>query len=544
MLVFFKRLIYVLSNKIRRKGYTPEGKFTLSFNKIKKAPFDIKSESSYYANIVWDPKGLSPGLPPGQPKGALELGLKKSNCIAWEDITDLMRYKHEYLDQVIEAKIRLDSLDGYAAAGIMFRIYNDSNYYIALVSSKGYFRIDVVKDDIPRTLIAWTEVSNFNGCDIGLKIIMYEDNMIFLVNDKWLGEAADSSVAQGSLGFVLASYESVKQEITCTAWLDYISVETRTKKIAAEFKYWTNDSNINADCRLRLAETFAVMGEASKSLYQINRAWKRRDEAIRSVATADAVVRTRRELLLAARMSFSMKKYSDAEEFIDTLLDQWQNSAEGKLAFTEKLKILNELNKFKELKEFVLENNAKINKDMDFYVLTARCYWELEEYKASAEAWDKAFEINNENGVYAVNAAYAHEYAKNKKEALKRFIAAGKLFLNQDNNSELEALMPKLSALGSGNWEARALIGKWAFSLEDYKKCEEELTVSNKLRNAMKPRPKADPASFYLLALVLYLKGKNKEAIRFLERSVKLAPDYELFSVKLAEIKKAAGVLP
>jgi len=550
MFAFSKRLIYTLSNKIRQinpgynnaDGVAFEGKLTIDFTKTKNLPFDIKAESSYNSYLS---------------NGYLTLGMKKVNCIAWVDMPD-----YEFQDHIIEAKIRLDSLGGYSAAGIIFRIMDEGSYYLALVSSKGYFRLDVVKDNMPKTLIAWTEIADFNGINFTMNIITCGACLIFLVNGKWLGEAADSSIDYGKLGFALASYESVDanqkvedinsdgdlksslnnnnpaeetNKYTCKAMLDYFSVDTRIKSIEEYYKKWTDDSNINAEERLRLAETYAVMDEPVKALDQINRAWKRRDEVINAVSNASRV-RTKKELLLAARMSFRLSEYKAAEEYIDAIFDHWPDSAEGKLACTEKIKILYELNKFAELKEFVIKNQHNINKDIDYYTLFAKCLWELKDYADSAEAWDKAFEINAENGIYAANAANAHEIAGNKKEALSRYVSAGKIFLNQDNMPELNALMPKLSLLGTENWEARALAGKWAYSIEDYDRSAREFETSNKLRCAIRPRPKADPAVFYLWGLVYYIKGNIKSAIRLVRRAVKLAPDYELFRVKLKEL--------
>ena len=515
----------------------PEGKYTINFSKIKKSPFDIKSESSYNAKLS---------------KGSLELGLKKKNCIAW-----VHNPERDYEDHVIEARYRLNSLGSYAAAGIIFRAMDDDSYYMALVSSKGYFRLDVVKDNSPRTLIAWTEISDFNGRNIAMKIITYGDNLIFVINGKWLGEINDDTVSYGIPGFAAASYpDSNDQEqetndaengerYICMAYLDFISMETRSKIVENEYNFWTDDTNINAERRLRLAETFAVMDEPAKALDQINRAWKRRDEVIRVVSTSE--VRTKKELLLAARMTFRLGQYSSAEELIDSILDQWENSPEGKLAYTEKLKILNELNKFSEIKDFISVNSSKITKDIDYYTILARSYWELNEYEQSAQAWDTAMEIHGgkdqpASGVYSANAANAYELAGKKKNALTRYIDAGRIFLNQDNKHELAAIMPKLSALGSKNWEARSLLGKWAFSLEDYSQSLKDFEASHKLRCAQKPRPKPDPAAFYLWGLVLNLHGKTKTAIRLLERAVKLAPEYGLFRFKLSEFKLMSGI--
>jgi len=513
----------------------PEGKITFDFSRIKRPPFDIKSESSYIANLS---------------NGSIELKLKKKNYIAWVDMP-----KQEFQDHIIEAKIRLDSFGGYAAAGIIFHIMDETSYYLALVSSKGYCRVDEVKDSVPRPLIAWTEISDFNGTNIDLKIITYEARLVFLVNGKWLGEADGDAAGYGRLGFALASYiqnddTEHEEEFTCAANLDFLSIDTRTKSIDEQYKKCTDKSIINAEERLRLVETFAVMGEAEKALDQLNKAWKRRDEAISSVATTYTEVRTRKELLIAARLSISLGEYNEAERFINSLLDQnpelatgYADSAEGILAYTEKLIILNELKRFEELKEFVSTHYEKINKDINFYTLTARCYWELKEFLASAESWDRAFQMNHENGVYAANAANAYEAAGKKREALKSFICAGKIFLNQGNNAELEAIMPGLLKLGVKNWDAHILAGKWAFSIEDYDKSEEEFSIADKLRGTKKSSVKADPAAFYLWALVLNLKNKDKAAITLLEKAVELAPNYGLFRFKLEEIKIKSGIV-
>jgi tetratricopeptide (TPR) repeat protein len=545
MLSFSKRFIYALSNKIRHKKQdtSAESRLVVDFTKKQKSPFDIKSESSYNAYLS---------------NSSLMLGMKKSNCIAWLDIPEA-----KYRDHVIKAKIRLDSMGGYASTGVIFRISGENSYYLALVSSKGYFRCDVIKDSAPRALIAWTEIFNFDETNIDLQIINYGTYIIFVANGKWLGEINDDSLGPGGLGFALASYETAGEnsepgqekdekqdddtsninEYTCKAYLDYFSVDARLKTIEEKFKKWTDDSNINAESRLVLAESFAVMGKPFKSLEQIRKAWKRRDDAIRSANVSDTEeVRTKKELILAARMASDLGQYAEAEKYIDLILDQWPSSSEGKSACIEKIKILNILNKYGELKEFLLKNTETIEINIEYYTMLGRCYFELKEYADSARQWEKAFQINGENGVYAVNAANALGLAGKKEEALPLFLEAGKIFLKQDNRGELNSMMPKLSLLGGKNWEARTLAGKWAFSIEDYDRSVNEFSAAEKLRCALKPRPKADPALFYLWGLVLSIKGKNKDAVRLLERAVKLAPDYGMFRFKLAELKLTSGV--
>jgi tetratricopeptide (TPR) repeat protein len=530
--IFSKRLIYTLSNKFRqdRPEDDPKEKLTVDFKKPGKSPFDIKTETSYNSYLS---------------NGSLVLELKKTNCIAWVEIPD-----PEFKDQIINAKIRLDSLGGYASTGVVFRLEDQESYYLALVSSKGYFRLDVVKDSSPKALIAWTEISEFDGINIDLNINTCGNYLYFLVNGKWAGEINDDSIRAGKIGFALASYETenksgntdtetVVNECTCRALLDYFTVDAQIKTIEEKYSYWTCESNINAEGRLRLAETFAVMGKSSKALEQIRKAWKRRDEAVRDISVYFSEVRTKKELLLAARMSQNLAQYNEADEYINLILEQWPDTPEGKTAYTEKIKILNELNKFGELKEFVIKYSDVLEKNIDYYTMLGRCYFELKEYEASAGAWKKAFGINNENGVYAVNAASALELSGEKSEAAVLYLEAGKLFLKEDNQAELAAMMPKLSALEPKNWETRSLAGKWAFSIEDYDRCVVEFTAAEKFRRALKPRPKADPAVFYLWGLILKVRGNDKDAVSMIEKAVKLAPDYELFRMKLTELKQS-----
>jgi tetratricopeptide (TPR) repeat protein len=528
MLAFLRRLLYILSNRILRKK--PEDslneKYRADFTKSENTPFDIKSESSYNSYLS---------------NGSLVLCLKKTNCIAWLETPE-----HEYRDFVLEAKIRLDSPGYYTASGFLFRIADEGSYYIALVSNKGYFRLDVVKDYIPKPLIAWTEVPDFDKVNIDLKIIFNGDKVLIIINEKWAGEAADDSIFNGRLGYALASYDALDipesteaaNQFICRAWLDFFSIDAHEKTVEINYKTWFENTLINPESRFYLAETFAVMDEAALSLDQLNKIWKQREINNPGNSTE---IKTGRELLLAARMSFRLEQYREAGEYIDAALEQELDSELKSCVKAEKARIMFELENYSELKEYMLKHTCIINKDINMYNLLARCHWKLNEYEEAASVWKKAFETEKENGIYAVNAANALELAGKKEDALELFLEAGKIFLRQDNRDELAALIPKLVVLGENNHEARALAGKWAFSTEDYSQSETEFAAAEKIRCSLNPIPEADPAVHYLRGLIFYLNGKNKEAVNCLEEAVKLAPDYGLFRFKLTEFKLASG---
>ena len=236
MFTLLKRPLYVLSNKLRRHIRASRRepvewmneKWIADFSKPEKSCFIIKPEISYSAKLektpslkknIHSPEAIHSG------ENALFLGLKKINCMAW-----LETEKRVYVNQLIESSFRFDSQGGYCAAGIMFRIAEPGSYYLALVSSKGFFRLDAVNNNILKPLIGWTEIQDFPAYEAQLSMIAYSDHLVFFINGKWIAEAYNASIPGGHLGFALVSYESAgnaDEEYSCRAWLDYLSVDSR-----------------------------------------------------------------------------------------------------------------------------------------------------------------------------------------------------------------------------------------------------------------------------------------------------------------------------
>ncbi|HUX22669.1 MAG TPA: hypothetical protein VMW69_15645, partial [Spirochaetia bacterium] len=83
----------------------------------------------------------------------LVLRLKRENLFAW--VNDPL---YRYRDFVLEADLELDPTGAHSSAGLIFRYVNESTYYYFLVSTRGYFRFDVVFNGNPMRLIDWTEL--------------------------------------------------------------------------------------------------------------------------------------------------------------------------------------------------------------------------------------------------------------------------------------------------------------------------------------------------------------------------------------------------
>ena len=578
MFTFLKRPLYVLSNKLRL-DFSPkkivEEKWVADFSNPDNTYFDIKTESSYNAYLDLPQSGQEKKVPfsffhrqAEKKTGALAIGLKKSNCIAWVDVHEysaggaaLQRETADednpadylYQDQVIEARLSLDSMGGYAATGIMFRIIEAGTYYLALISSKGYFRLDAVRNNTPLPLIGWTDIPGLKAQDNGwersvdLSIIAYGHQLIFLVDGRWIAEIQDASISGGRIGFVLASYEAAPArsvsginaaedcKYTCRARLEYLSVDSRIGAVESTFQKWNNSPDIMAENRLYLAETFAAMGSAAASLSQIQKAWERREEAARSVMATYTDLRTKRELLLATRMARLLGQFAKADEYVAACSEHRLESSEAKEVLIEKAHILYASEEFSELKQLICGQGENFDDEPVLYSLLGHACWNLKEYGSAAAAFEKAFAFDKNNGTHACNAANCYEALGKKQRAFNCYLDGGKAFLAQENYAELGDLIPKLLGIGERNWEAHALAGKWAFGIEDFERAEAELVLSEKIRQKMKNRPAADPAVSFLRGLLLVRKGLRQDAFRFLEEAVRYAPTFGLFHFRLAE---------
>ena len=504
-----------------------EEKWIANFNKPKNARLNIKSESSYDANLrknLFDP-GYS-----------MVMALKKTGCIAWTEAPE-----QRYRDLVITADIRIDSRGGYSAGGILFRMVDNETYYSFLISNRGYFRFDAVRNGMPFPLVGWTEMPLFSGTEltpdqiVDFSIIAYGSHMIIIINGKWAAEVNDSSILEGSICFSAASYESgdptyrvIREEdgvsYTTEVFLESLTVDSRILEVTALFEKWRDSPDIDSKTRLNLAETFTAIGQYKAAMVQLLKCWDIPEHK-----------KTQAELLLAGRVAQFLGHINDAENFISQCFQTDPESSEGKEALVEMAKILNAEERFEELKDFSVEAIKVKPDDSLLWNLKGHAHWNLKENKKAAAAYDKAFELEKESGILAKNAANIYDVMGHKNEALKRYLEAGRAFLRISNYNDLGLLVSKLLSLGADNWEARSLAGKWAFAVEDWEMAEREFALAEKLRKAKRPKPRKDSAQVFLEALLLIRAGKRQDALPLLEEAVKLESDCALYHFRLAE---------
>ena len=507
-----------------------EEKWIADFSRQKHARFDIKSESSYDANLR---KNLF------YSGYSLALGLKKTGCIAWVEAPD-----YRYGDMVISGTIRIDARGGYGAGGMLFRMVDSGTYYSFLISSKGYFRLDALRNGMPFPLMGWTELPLSSAATLGpdhsvdFSIIAYGSHIIILARGRWAAEVNDSSILNGTLCFTAASYESgdpayrvIREDAdpknasyTTEVVLEALTVESRIAEVAAFFEKWRDSPDIDSKARTNLAETFTAMNQHNAAMVQLQKAW---DTAGHK--------KTQAELLLAGRLAQALGLMSDAEAYISQCFQANLESPEGKEALTEMAKILYAEERFRELGDYCAEA-VKINADDPvLWTFNGHAFWNFKEYKKAAAAYDRAFDLDRENGILAKNAANVYDVMGRVKDALGRYLEAGKVFLNAGNYNDLGLLVPKLLSLGEKNTEARSLAGKWAFAVEDWKMAEEQFKAATELRKRSRPKAPKDSAQIFLESLLLIRTGKRRDALPLLEEAASLEKDYALYHFRLAE---------
>ncbi|MDR2900861.1 MAG: tetratricopeptide repeat protein [Treponema sp.] len=512
MLKIFTKLFS--SKRPQEEPIDPDGiiaeKWEADFSHSEKIRFALTDSSSHRAFIE---------------DKSLVLALKRQGCLAW-----LENPLHRYNNFVINADVRIDALGGYAAAGISFRMVDEVTNYTLLVSSKGYFRIDVIRNRNPLSLLGWTEipVRDSHTKDTHVEIIAWGNHIIVILNGEWAAEFLDDTLSEGMIGFASASYSSVAGNIdrenpqVSKAYLDSFSIESRYEEVEARYVEWNDDEKKSPAIRLRLAETYFAMGDADETLTQLEFIWNQKDHSS-----------SNKELLLAAKASLLLSRFDDAEKYLNAA-----QSPDANMSWDlglEKARLLYQSKRYEDLQSHTTELLKNHPEDLTLLTLLGHAHWNLKDFPAAADAYEQAAKFDTESGLPAKNAGNAYDILGDEKKALACYLQAGRCFLKNDNYHDLEFIIPRLLYLAPSNWEVHALAGKFDFGIGDWQGAESEFEQAERLRLQGDTHPAEDPALVFLQGLILIQKGRRQEALSFLEKALALDDEHSVFHFKLAE---------
>lgn len=453
----------------------------------------------------------------------LMLTLKRKNLFAW--VNDPL---YRYRDLVLEADIALDRDGGYCSAGLLFRYVNESTYYYFLVSSRGYFRFDVVFNGNPMQLIDWTELPNDepavdehqrSGGDIQyrLRVVANGTRFTLCCNDSWIAEIDDETIDAGGIAFGAQNYDE-SEEIRAS--LERIVIDSRGLEVEANHYRWREGIPVDPEARVRLARTLFNADNPTAALIQLRKVLKERPP--------DAPT-----LFFLAECQTSLGLNESALENVERTLELDPSHAQAR---REKANLLYLLGRYDDLKSylagFVEEANSSV-----LWNLFGHAHFSLGNWDEALGAYARACELEPDMPLFHVNAARACEHLERREEALDHYRVAGRLLIRQDATEDLARVVPSMLAIDPSSREGRIFAGTLAFQ-------ESSFSEAARIFQQLADEGVEDTAVLYMLGIIRSRAGRKREALDLFLRAADLEPGFALYWFRAAETRYILGESP
>jgi tetratricopeptide (TPR) repeat protein len=468
--------------------------------------------------------------------GRLELRLERPDLFAW---TEAPLYRHS--DFVLEGEFAIPRGTPYSACGFLFRYQDEGNFYSLLVSNRGFFRLDVILSGKPRALVAWTELpgrprtalaqksgagqagrpatvesaSPEGDDEFSLRVIARGDHFTVMLDDEWAAEAVDDSFNRGHIAFAAQNYG---EEGLSRFELRSCMVESRPVELESWFYRWNYYIVPDTNARRNLAETFFAMDESLAAAVQLRKIERQRP------LDAD-------ELFLKAETALRLGLQDEADAALDACLALEPKRSD---AAEEKANLLYLRGRYLELRDALAlllptePDNARL------ICLSGHARFNLGDFAGAAEdyraAADLALRFREGAGqaLYRMNEARAWDQAGKKAEAADAYLAAARLFSDQEADDDLALALGRLSALRPKSAEVKEIKAKALYRAG--KKDE-----AAKLLAELVEKGAADSGSYYTLGLILAERGEGEKALERFEAAAKLEPEYAPYAFRYAE---------
>lgn len=521
MLGFLKRLFGTKSQLPADPDEIVEEFWMTDFSRTKTARFVEESGESYASSFTGN---------------GLALTLTRKNLFAWT-INPQYRYRNMVLEALIEIPSQAgdehDRKAGRNASGILFRYISDSTFYSVQISDRGYIRLDAVMNSTPLPILGWTEIDRNTGQQhddmanslpyhekesvYSLRLIVRDTSITLIVNDEWVAECFDETIqSAGNIAFAAQTWDSCSRT---DALLRAVSVESREMEVETLYTRWNQYLPIPEQAHRRLAETWYAMGQYLPALFELRKIWKKRDPCFD-------------ELLLAGQLYLAQRLYPEADEFFRQALALNPESSE---AHAEIAGLYYLQNRWEDLEKHLdtipqsfLEESSFLS-SLSGHLLS----WKGEHAQA-AQAYTRAGECNNEQGLFFFNAGTEWHLAGDNDRSAAALRQAAQLFLKNDEYEDLSRCIDLLRDIRPDDPLLPALTGKLLYATGDLDGAREQLAL------AVKRRTK-DSAVWYLHGMVLQSSGDIHKAKKAFEKAVSLEPDYGLYRFRLAEHNFNAG---
>jgi Putative Zn-dependent protease, contains TPR repeats len=447
----------------------------------------------------------------------LELRLDRPNLFAW---TEAPLYRHS--DFVLEGSFSIadDSGDSapYSACGFLFRYQDENNFYTAIVSNRGFFRLDVVFNGNPRALVAWTELpprpagagtGAGRGYAFSLRVIARGDHISLMVDDEWVAEVVDESFDRGHIAFAAQDYEGSDP---ARFELRSCMVESRPVEVETWFYRYNAYLAPLPLARRRLAETFFSMGESLQAAVQLRKLEKQK------ALDPD-------ELFLKAEACLRMGMREEATEALDACIAA---APERNDAAEEKANLLYLNADYLGLRDALARLLPTRQDSARLWCLSGHAKFNLGDFPGAGDDYHRAAELDPGQALFRMDEARAWDQAEEKSKAADAYLAAARLFSAQEADDDLALALARLAALRPRSAEAKEIRAKAFYRAG--KKAEAE-----KLLAELVAKGSEDSAVHYTLGLIYAEKGEGEKALERFESALKLEPEFALYAFRYAE---------
>jgi len=435
----------------------------------------------------------------------MSLTLRKKNLFAW-----IAAPMHRYRDFILEAETQFAEDNGYSAVGFLLRHAGDDSFYYFLISNRGYFRFNAVINGNPVPLIDWTPAAAIGAKANRLRIIGRDRHFAFFVDDDWVGEVDDETLAEGCVGFAAQNFD--EKDVGVFAVRKLI-IESRPLEVERNFLRWTRHIPVEPKSRIELARSFFRRGEFAAAVVQLKKALKNHRG-------------TAQDYALLGECLINLQMYEAALRAVDRALELQPALRE---AAHERANLLYLLGRAEEAASQLGKTLVQDPGNSALWNLLGNTEYGRGRWEAASTAYQKALILEPDNPLFNLNAARSAEAEGKRDEALRFYLRAADLFFRGEAMDDLRQILPCLKRLGA---EPARLVGLEAKMLyADGRTAEAEPL----LRRALEGGDQEDSSLCYLLGLIHIERGERWEAHGLLETACGIEPDYPLYRMRLAE---------
>lgn len=137
---------------------------------------------------------------------AYQITVAKPNTFVWST------FGGAFSDGTIRVDVAFHESAHPTAAGIIFRMRDEQNFYMFSISNDGYYALDARENGQWRSVVEWTSWPTIDSRGVfnHVRVEARGDTFSLYVNDKLMGQAVDQAFSTGGMALAVNTYEQAE----------------------------------------------------------------------------------------------------------------------------------------------------------------------------------------------------------------------------------------------------------------------------------------------------------------------------------------------